>query len=751
MHSTGAPADARPDGSDVSLPGRVRAAFRMTVLIGVLVLLAACSRDEESDATPGGEVAPTVATTPDPGVVDGDDEDRTSTSGPTTDADATGPLGFRTERFEVPVPEDAIVVDGLSFSDGEELLQAGIDAGTWSEAEGVRALLSVLLGERSPDLIGGFESLRRGHHGDLVERGVALLESGTLDAAERDDLGRLLAFFVSPTFDRPGPLATFEDAGGGGDDPNGVRRPRQESACGGGTVAVGELVVFLARDTGLCYVEMFNEPGDSVLVPVIDGFVDLSGAVFDQIDRAREGFRELAGSEFGPVRVLLSTLPIPSPNPTTGTGPSTSLPRPEDLALAHVVNSPVGTTCRMAIFTVHPLLVESVTFDLTVAHELFHCVQKEWGGLHPDDFSMEGGADYFAHRLVGECGDLGNFADDLDDRTVNGSLLDTSYEGWFFWEMLDAQGHLTPQAIASVHRGVVTGTPVEVGLAAVVPDLPSVLNEFYVRFMGPGLACGARGYLTSGTRNVTERGPVEFDAGGWIGRRYRVLYAERYRFEQRNDGAGPIGMAEWDDRRGEGAWVRVAPDVRSTCTDEAEWVVIPTALDLASSAPHVIEVTEAEDAGCDPCLLGSWELDLDTMSVWAERLAAQAGQGVSVAMVGTWAIRFEVEGADMQRIFGEQRDIGLQVTIPQGSQTVDLSGSGSGSFSSDGSFFRITDVTDTAQATVGGYTSPWSSTTDSGGAPYECGDNDLSFQLEGVTILADRVPALPEGDPYFGG
>jgi hypothetical protein len=317
--------------------------------------------------------------------------------------------------------------------------------------------------------------------------------------------------------------------------------------------------------------------------------------------------------------------------------------------------------------------------------------------------------------------------------------------------MLDAQGHLTPQAIASVHRGVVTGTPVEVGLAAVVPDLPSVLNEFYVRFMGPGLACGARGYLTSGTRNVTERGPVEFDAGGWIGRRYRVLYAERYRFEQRNDGAGPIGMAEWDDRRGEGAWVRVAPDVRSTCTDEAEWVVIPTALDLASSAPHVIEVTEAEDAGCDPCLLGSWELDLDTMSVWAERLAAQAGQGVSVAMVGTWAIRFEVEGADMQRIFGEQRDIGLQVTIPQGSQTVDLSGSGSGSFSSDGSFFRITDVTDTAQATVGGYTSPWSSTTDSGGAPYECGDNDLSFQLEGVTILADRVPALPEGDPYFGG
>jgi hypothetical protein len=498
--------------------------------------------------------------------------------------------------------------------------------------------------------------------------------------------------------------------------------------------------VFLARDTPLCYRQYANENGDTVLVPIVEGFDDPSAGIFPLIERAREGYRELAGTEFGTVRILLSTL----------TSPDEEDPLFTDLA--HVVGSGAGTTCRMAIFTPSPTIAGTIELDLVVAHELFHCVQKEWDGSSLDPFTEEAGAEYFAYTLVGDCGYLPQRGSKLDRNTTSGSLLDTKPEGWFFWAMLDAQGHLSPQSIAELHRGVAAGTPVADGLASVIPDLPSVLNEFYVRLMGPGLACGFRGEETTSTENISARGPVEFEAGGWIGLRYRVLYAERNRFEQRNDGAGPIGMAEWDDRRSEGAWVRVAPDVRSTCIEKAEWVVVPTGLDLnVSTTPHVVEVTEAEDAGCDPCLVGSWELDLDTMSVWAERLAAQAGQGVSVAIVGTWTIRFEVEGADMQRIFGEQRDIGLQVTIPQGSQTVDLSGSGSGSFSSDGSFFRITDVVDTAQATVSGYTSPWSSTTDSGGAPYECDENDLSFQLEGVTILAERVPPLPEGDPYFGG
>ena len=388
-----------------------------------------------------------------------------------------------------------------------------------------------------------------------------------------------------------------------------------------------------------------------------------------------------------------------------------------------------------------------------MAHELFHCVQNTWGGtLSQSPIVLEGGAAYFAQKLLNTCGTrlLTAYGPRLDGSTINNSVLDADYAGWYFWKYLDQHGHLSTTGIVGVHQQVAAGDPLDGALLAALADPAKVLNEFYVRMVGPGLACDFRGAsVLGGPPDISSPGPVELQADFWVGTRYSLEYTQQRHFEQQSDGAGPIGMANLLDAAAEGAWVVVEPDIRTKCSEPELWSVVVTAAEPGSSAVHTLDVTKAAQADCDPCLLGAWSIELGTMAKYFEGFAPQAS-GVELTLGGSWTLEFSADPPTMT----DNRNMTIDVSIEDvgSGPTTQITGSGSGSFSSNGERFTVSGFSDSTQATVQGLSSPWSTSSGGGSSPYTCDDTTMTFQMpnDDVTVVATRREPLPEGVPYFG-
>ncbi len=257
---------------------------------------------------------------------------------------------------------------------------------------------------------------------------------------------------------------------------------------------------------------------------------------------------------------------------------------------------------------------ESFDFDLDLqhvfAHELFHCIQGTWDGPSElDKFVGEGGAEYFAYLLIGTCEPIEGWGPELDGHTTNQSLLTSKYAGWFFWAFLDDHTSLDPAGIASLHRSIKGGASVPDAIRSSVGDLPKVLNEFYVRLMGPCLACGFQGQQTTGTQPVEDEGPVELPADLWIGKRYELDYKTRRLFEQSDPGGGPMGMAKKDSRESEDSWVVATKEVRTRCAGNEPWIVVVTSSTNGGETREV-EVDRVSHGACDGCLVGQWSVDV---------------------------------------------------------------------------------------------------------------------------------------------
>ncbi|MFV1990887.1 MAG: ImmA/IrrE family metallo-endopeptidase, partial [Acidimicrobiales bacterium] len=562
------------------------------------------------------------------------------------------------------------------------------------------------------------------------------------DDAVRADLARLTSFFFSDLF------ATVESA----DDQSSAENddgPRvvlansrafaqQAAGCGVGSNQVSEMLIFGAADTSLCYQFITNDADDAVYVAVDSSAVDASDLIFSIIEEARTGYAELAGSELPPVRLLLSTRLSPPDSDD-----------PNRANLAHVISNS-ATTCRVAVFATDTFFAGGPMFRFTIAHELFHCIQDTWQGDIPDAFTQEGGADYFAYKLLGECvAPEVALGQRLDKKTANGSLLDVADEGWFFWAFLDEQGHLTPQEIAQAHRAVSQGTSVPDGLSALISDLPSVMNEFYVRLMGPGLACGFQGSEVTDTKTVKDKGPIELKASLWQGTRYKLDYTKKRLFEQENKGPGRIGMAKFSNRSVEDDWVVTSPEVRTKCTEDEPWIVVVTALnDSKSAPPQVLDVTEMGDGVCDACLIGQWGLDIESVNAIFQKNIP----GQSVDVTGSWTLEFgaAVDGAT-SATFTDKRDLQLQVQTGLATIPVDQIGNGNGTYTADETFLVVNAYSSSIVATALGITSGPSGFFGEGDrVAYICEKDSLTYTIGTDEWTASRIPDTPKGDPYFG-
>jgi hypothetical protein len=298
---------------------------------------------------------------------------------------------------------------------------------------------------------------------------------------------------------------------------------------------------------------------------------------------------------------------------------------------------------------------------------------------------------------------------------------------------------------------VFNGADVEATLTGVISDLPTVMNEFFVRLVGPGLACDVKGSKFTSEIPVDQKGPVELVVQSvWHGTRYQLKYAEKKLYEQHADG-GPIGMAEIDKRPAPDAWVTTRPKVRTECTDGETWMVVVSPPTAGSSAvePRVLEIDAAKPGGCDPCVVGGWSMDIQSFEEYMETLS----QGQNIDIAGTYTMNFGFGPPEGQLEYSDDRDIEISFPGTGSALAIRLDGSGSGTYSATGDRVSTNGYSDSGTASItgvpAGASSPFANSGD-GGAPYTCEGDDLTIVVNGSPLYATRTPATERGPAYFG-
>lgn len=727
---------------------------------------------------------------------DPDDADRDDVD-PSTSVAETEPSGtarsdgdppVEVVSYDVPVDEPA---DPVLHADGtesaaplppqspEHLVRIGVDAGVWTEAEGVIAILRHLSGEAPRDAIGGLERVVSRSYTGVAELAREFLDDEALPADERDELERLLRAVAPPievlealsepddTSDDPATTSGENGAGSGDDEqslgvePAGggtagavpVSRaiPAQSSGCvavqedGFAELDVGENCWKVrTRSTGLggYRLRVFYPPEweGEAQEPIVN-------AALDALELTNNSF-----DQWGDVRDISLAF-------------SFSDNDDEDLGL----QMPAGPDeCAITIFpavTTNPAN-DFAEFRQLVAHEAVHCVQDVQLSGEPAGWIIEGGAEYFSHWLINDGGLEQGYIGTFDASSLNTPLQDLDYAAWPWWQFLANQSG--PASVWEIHKQLAGGASL-----ASIDGMDDRFQQFAVEWTGPGVT-DSNGASMPGdepavndTRVVDETGDQEITTSPWVLTRLRLDYEKERRFVQsdQSEGQGAYAMARWADRGDLGAWKQIPPEIRSTCDEREPYIVVVT----TGADQHRFRATvdEVEEAECDPCLFGTWAMDLSTFEAFLDDMMASQGApaGASIELSGKYLITFD----DESQIHGWRDGFTITVSTQGHSFPTVVDAIEMGEYSADGETLDVRGMVQTAwrgRSDVGPisvevsesggsvsflgqtYATPGVAGEDgpqSAEAPYRCDEQQLEIDVPEVgTVRFDRVEEIPD-------
>ncbi len=723
-----------------------------------LVLLA-CSSTDDTGAPTASSVADAEATgtAETQGTAEaGDSADTTTTTVAAPPTTAVRPL---VELASLDPDTDEIVLEEvdtgipLTF---EAVVELGVEEGLWTEAEGLVRVLRAVIGEVPTEQVPGFDGVLSTSLSGLIAA-IDELDSPTDD--EADELARLRRI-VSPPIDVVEALTIDATPGGPGDA---LQLP---AAAAPGDCAAVQADAFSSSTTisGGCY-----------------RMIEASAAGTQQRVFYPAWYEETSLADFpqAALEALVTSVEVYAELATVGDMDLIFSLADDDGTLAIAVDAAAvdwGTatfagTCPITMF---PAAGSSFgAFQQTVAHEAWHCVQHYSGDM--SDYGskawfMEGAAEYFSNVVYPTIDDEHGWLPSFDERTVRGSLLDLDYATWVFWQYLANVS--SPRSVADLHVAMsLTGD----GGRALMQDYDREIQEFTIAFVAGQVADASGAMLPRARRfelppklgEADEGTTISIVAEPFVLRRYALDYAKELRFLQSDatETDGREAMVEWPDRFAIEAWKGIFPEIRSECDEDVRYGVVATTVDATHEVK--IEIDEVEKAECDPCLLGTWEIRLDTFrDRLTTRLAAEGlPGGATIEFLGHYYLAMDDDG-----VFLEQRD-GLTSRIGAQGFSADIvtSSFSEGAYTADGETLAVTDMVQTyvevtsnlgPLAIVLGEDSGTASVfggptvvvdgvgqpSDTGGsATYECDEELLVITVAGFdSITLDRVDKILE-------
>jgi hypothetical protein len=396
-------------------------------------------------------------------------------------------------------------------------------------------------------------------------------------------------------------------------------------------------------------------------------------------------------------------------------------------------------------------------FQHTIAHEAWHCVQRENGyprGVsRPVRWIYEGGAEYFASLVYPNRDFLFTF--DKTSRTT--ALWDMDYPAWVWWQFLGNQ--TSPRSVADLQQELVHAAD---GGKSVMADYGALFERFVIEYVA-GVIADAHGstlpmgrYFNAPVRIVSKDdtgSEYEFSVEAFVAARHTIKYDEQLRVMQSDETAtdGRTAMVKYESRRMIDEWRSgIFPEVRSKCEGEVTYMVVTT---VASGTHKVtMQVDEIEEAVCDPCVLGTWDLDLDTFQAMIMAAMGEAlPTGASFDIGGNYYISFDDEAG-----FQEQRD-GLTVQMTFSGQSIAsvIDSFSVGEYSADGENMAVINVADLyVVVSMGGSGFAQEGSIISGDGTYECRQDDMTITVTGFEpvewVRVDKIlepPPIPEPSP----
>jgi len=360
-------------------------------------------------------------------------------------------------------------------------------------------------------------------------------------------------------------------------------------------------------------------------------------------------------------------------------------------------------------------------FKQGIAHEVFHCVSM-WTFPNVTPYEqhtwwMEGASEYFSNLVYPnanlEFRALGHF----DSNSIEKSILQMSYDNFVFFQFMGNQ-YTAESLVDIIHDISAAGTlSSQQTVLSNVPDIETNFNLFVVEFLSTGVPDSGGGFITveeaakSGTKTISEKGEQEFSTEPFVATRYKVEYEKEKRFLQtgnETDG-GSFSAAEYSWHKNLYSWSDLPPEVRSYCKEELPYYFVVTTT-KSGNYEYKADVTLAEKAVCDPCLLGVWAVNNDSFEDYILRIMEDSGEmpdlngsEIVLEIEGRNYLEFKVEGK-----LNTRRDA---FTIATGLSNTDnwittmIDSQGTGTYSADGEklkVFGLTDYVNSITAQVGG-------------------------------------------------
>ncbi|MFA5565864.1 MAG: hypothetical protein WC184_08445 [Acidimicrobiia bacterium] len=529
------------------------------------------------------------------------------------------------------VPEHAYVAY-------ESVIDQGVERDVWTEAEGVIAVLEILLGERPESAIDVWNAVTSSSFSGVVSRAVWLLDEPSVDDATKDELSRLLSV-IAPPIDE-----VFPELAGDNAEPS--RQKSDDSAYGGELVriqlsncvtpAFDKFASIEARDDVECWKVISRTTNHRLRVIFPEGLEDQAQVALEAMV-ATDAASQDWGAQGGPASLLIT----PARNKAA-------------LGLATVnPNVMTGDECVISMFAgefARGAGGHGVDFGQVVAHEQVHCHQfASFGNLGDQDWVVEAIAELYSHLVVPD----GGVERLLISHFMTGSLVKSldqmSYENWVWWQYM--VNHSSPAHVWEL-QGRLLRSGLQ-GLAA-EPGIAEAFHNFTIDLVSAGIPTRSAPIppfrMAPRLATISSEQTVSTDSQQFVASRHVVHYKAEHLFtqEDRTETDGITQLATVEASTNRASWAGLPPEVRSRC-DKAERYIVVSTITKPETHTFTFDVTEAEKYGCDSCLGGTWVLDNETFANAINQLVAAEGlpPGASARMelIGDYFYRFDGAGS----------------------------------------------------------------------------------------------------------
>ncbi len=629
-----------------------------------------------------------------------------------------------------------------------EVVDFGIEAGLWDQLGGLERVLGHLAGVVDAGQVPGVEDVQTGEFSEVLDRANSLALSGDYSDDELARLRRLYEVFV-PTTETLEAIATAERS-----RPQGFAATRATAAtpdCAPLDVDDADADAWVVG----CYRMIQSDLGDALVRVFYPDWYDADGnlasvppIILETLIHSTETFRSLG--TVGNIDVIIAAVETE----TFSSGATAGVTA--QWQMETVVGCPI--TLNPGAMDLGPDVTEQV-----IAHEAWHCVQHYDGYpttvLADSHWYREGGAHYFSNVAYPRA-DYEHRWLRFFDEGLEKPIFDMSYEAWIFWQYLGNQNGVG--AVADLHREMMNA-----GTSAIQLLRPyqEQFHDFIVDYVAGVVLDQSGAALPQPTHyhvlpTVTKQSAgtkLELELEPLTATRWIVQYDKQLRVIQTDASSNAFNsMVKWSEHTNRPAWQGIHPEVRSSCGSATKYAGVTTNVQSLNTLTVTIDVVE--EASCDPCLLGTWSLDLNTFEqMIVSGMQAQGGglpPGTSFELSGAYYVAFGEDSAVL-----EQRDGLTILASSQGfSIPIRINSFAEGEYSADGQRVTVSGIIEsynevTIDAPVS-FTTSQPSVLENGFGSYTCSADALVVTVDGFDSVAfarvDKI-LVPPDSPANGG